>query len=305
MKSSTALLSMLGLWACLLADPKAVRAASPGELQKTYDSAQQEIKANADRIAALQNKLDKMPRKSAQAGGGGAGSNHDDFTSTQKEIVDLKNRNNDLFDKQKAAGDRLRSIGRDPDQPPPTDFAGLPHINSSPWAKRDNGDIETALINFPPDEHISPPNLGPGRVLHHQGPTGHNVATIPKHVTETTASVSPMMPDPAIEQAIDEKVRKQRPEVDVLMNGSPAEPEASPPVPVLASVLGSPAAEPVPSAQPSHGVDWTSIVIGTIIVGGAVAAGVAAGSNGGGNSSGGGYPTSGHPTGGGAAGFCH
>ena len=92
---------MLGLWACLLADPKAIRAASPDELQKTHDSTQQEIKANADRIAALQDKLDKMPRKSAQVSGDGAGSNHDDFTSTQKEIVDLKNRNNDLFDKKR------------------------------------------------------------------------------------------------------------------------------------------------------------------------------------------------------------
>lgn len=304
MKVSTALLSMVGLLACLLADPKATRAASPYELQKTYDSAQQEIKANADRIAALQDKLDKMPRKSAQAGGDDAGSNHDDFTSTQKEIGDLKNRNNDLFDKQKAADDGLRSIGRDPDHPSPANFAGLPHIDASPWAKRDNGDVETALINFPPDEHISPSNLAPGPVLHHQDHTSHNVATIPKSVTETTVSIPPMMPDPAIEQAIDEKVKKQRPEVDVLMNGSPAEPSAAPPVPVLASVPGNPAAEPVPSAQPSQGIDWTSVVIGTLIVGGAVAAGVAA-SSGGGSSSGGGHPTSSSHASGGAVGFCH
>ena len=105
---------------------------------------------------------------------------------------------------------------------------------------------ETALINFPPDEHISPSNLVPGSVLHHQDHTSHNVVTIPKSVTETTVSIPPMMPDPAMEQAIDEKVKKQRPEVDVLMNGSPAEPSAAPPVPVLASMPGNPAAGPVP-----------------------------------------------------------
>ena len=113
-----------------------------------------------------------------------------------------------------------------------------------------------------------------------------------------------MMPDPAMEQAIDEKVKKQRPEVDVLMNGSPAEPSAAPPVPVLASMPGNPAAGPVPSAQPSQGIDWTSVVIGTLIVGGAVAAGVAA-SSGGGSSSGGGHPTSSSHASGGAVGFCH
>ena len=76
--------------------------------------------------------------------------------------MDLKNRNNDLFDKEKAADDGLRSIGRDPDHPSPAKFAGLPHIDASPWAKRDNGDVETALINFPPDEHVGPSNLVPG-----------------------------------------------------------------------------------------------------------------------------------------------
>ena len=66
-------------------DPKAILAASPDELQKTHDSTQQEIKANADRIAALQDKLDKMPRKSAHAGEDGAALNNDDFTSLQKK----------------------------------------------------------------------------------------------------------------------------------------------------------------------------------------------------------------------------
>ena len=44
MKGSTALLSMLALWTCLLGDPKAILAASPDELQKTHDSTQQEIR---------------------------------------------------------------------------------------------------------------------------------------------------------------------------------------------------------------------------------------------------------------------
>ncbi len=123
--------------------------------------------------------------------------------------------------------------------------------------------------------------------------------------------IPPVQIDPAVEQAIDEKVRKQKPEVDALFAPSPAESEPS------VDLAAAPPAAPAEQSQvkPPE-TDWGSIVLGTIIVGGAIAGGVAASSAGGGGyssggGSGAGYSTGAgmrHPSGGGGYGgpiHCH
>lgn len=311
MRTSTQCLLVLGLCAWLFSTPSCARADSADDLQAQYDAVQREMNANAGQITSLQNKLDTMPNKGAGPDSHGG---HSDFQSIKNTILDLKQKNNDLFAKGDEAATQLRKMGRDPDRPQPSHGSAgtdskptdLPVDASSsaaskPLQKQDIGEVATADVNSVPPEIIPLKLVLPVNT--------QNVPPVP--IASNSKTISPPIPpvqiDPAFEQAIDEKVRKQKPEVDALFAPPPAEPESS--VDLVAAPPVAPA-EP-PQVEPPT-TDWGSIVLGTILVGGAIAGGVAASSGGGGGySSGGtGYSTGAgtrHPSGGGGygGGICH
>jgi hypothetical protein len=316
MRTSTQCLLILGLYAWLFSTPSCVRADSADDLQAQYDGVQREMNANASQITSLQNRLDAAPNKWA---GSDSHVGHSDIQSIKNTILDLKQKNNDLFSKGDEAATQLRKIGRDPDRPRPSHGSAgtdrkptdLPvdastSAASKPLEKQDIGDVTTADVNsFPPE--IIP--LKPVLAINPQNVPEAPIASNNSKVI--SPPIPPVQIDPAVEQAIDEKVRKQKPEVDALFAPSPAEPEPS------VDLAAAPPAAPAEQSQvkPPE-TDWGSIVLGTIIVGGAIAGGVAASSAGGdgyssGGGSGAGYSTGAgmrHPSGGsgyGGAIHCH
>ena len=307
MRTSTQCVLILGLCAWLFSTPSWVRADSADDLQAQYDGVQREMNANASQITSLQNRLDAAPNK-------WAGSD-----SIKNTILDLKHKNNDLFAKGDEAATELRKMGRDPDLPQPSHGSAgtdrkptdLPvgastSVATKPLEKQDIGDVANADVNSFPAEIIP---LKPVLAVNPQNVPAAPIASNNSKVI--SPPIPPVQIDPAVEQAIDEKVRKQKPEVDALFAPPPAEPEPS--VDLAAAPAVAPA-EP-PQVEPP-GTNWGSIVLGTIVVGGAIAGGVAASSAGGGGySSGSGsgagyYPAAGkrHPSGGGGYGgaiHCH
>ncbi|HYL58505.1 MAG TPA: hypothetical protein VEU51_06510 [Candidatus Acidoferrales bacterium] len=251
------------------------------------------MNTNAAQIMLLENKLQAIPRKAAQPAPNGGAS---DPQAIQNSILDLKQKNNDLYARGDALATQLKQMGRDADHPQPSHGpAGAgstppePPVDAAvpadkPLQKQDIGDVATADVNaFPPE--IIP--LKPVTV-HTQTPPPGPVASIDK------AAISPPVPpvqiDPAAEQAIDEQVRRQKPVVDALF----APPVAPEPPPVVAVAPVAPA-EPPPQVEPPT-TDWGTVLLGTLIVGGAIAGGVAASSSsdGGYSAPSGGYGGGGH-----------
>lgn len=268
----------LALCAWLFLTPSCVRADSADDLQAQYDGVQREMNTNATQITSLQNQLETMPRKPARSGPNGG---HSDSQAIKNTILDLKQKNNDLYAQGDAVATLLKKMGRDPEHPQPSHSAAgtdrkpadLPvdasgGSASPPLQKQDIGDVASADVNnFPPE--IIPLKLAP---------TVHTQSVPPAPIaSNNSAAIAPPIPpvliDPAVEQAIDEQVRRQKPVVDALFAPPPAVPEP-PPIVMAAPVA---AAEP-PQVEPPE-TDWGSIVLGTIIVGGAIAAGVAASSS--------------------------
>ena len=286
------LLLVLGLCAWLFASPSCAAADPADDLQGQYDATQREMNANAAQIMSLENKLQVIPRKAAQAGPNGGAS---DSQSIQNAILDLKQKNNDLYAQEDAIGIQLRKMGRDPDHPRSSRNSASASIkpaeppvaavvpDNPPLEKRDIGDLASADVNaFPPE--IIP--LKPITVPTQNPP--------PAPVANIAPPVPPVQIDPAVEQAIDEQVRRQKPVVDALFAPPPPAPEP----PSIAAAAPVAPAEPPPQAEPPT-TDWGSVLLGTLIVGGAVAGGIAASS-----SSGGGYsaPSGGYGGGGGHGG---
>jgi hypothetical protein len=275
----------------LFSTPACAHADSADELQARYDAVQHEMNANATQITSLQNKLDATPNKGSRSDSARA-----DLQSTKNTILDLKQKNDDLFADGDAVATQLKKMGRDPDRPQPSrDSASKPadpkadastNAASKPLQKQDIGDVASADVNSLPPEIIP---LKPVPTINTQ-----NVPPAPV-ASNNSESISPPIPpvhlDPAVEEAIDEKVRKQKPEVDALFAPPPVEPE---PPPIVAVAPPVTPVEPPPQAEPA--TDWGPALVGGLLLGG-VLGGIAASSDGGG-----GYSGMGHGGGGGGHG---
>src|SRR5260370_42292748 len=124
MRTSTQCLLIRGLCAWWFSTPSCVGGDSADDLQAQYDGVQREMNANASQITSLQNRLDAAPNKWA---GSDSHVGHSDIQSIKNTILDLKQKNNDLFAKGDEAATQLRKIGRDPDRPRPS--------HGSPWPR--------------------------------------------------------------------------------------------------------------------------------------------------------------------------
>jgi hypothetical protein len=269
----------LGLGAFLFLNPGRARADIGDDLQTQYQDLQKVTNANAKQITSLQVSLDNMSRRVSHAS--------PNYQTLEKNIIDLKLKNNELFEKQSDLASQLKKFGRDPDRPsskrasagktPTTRPATVDAAtDDQPLQKVDGGEVASADVTKLPSNLIpdKPPVVlaKPAVVFKPQN-------TLSPDNTKSIASVA--QPDPAVEAAVDEKVRQQKPKVDVLVKLASGEPE--PPPEALAADPVMPVEPPPPQAVQTPGTDWTAIAIGTVLVGGAIAAGVAASSGGGGS----------------------
>ena len=287
----------LGLCVLLFLNPARALADLGDDLETQYQDLQTVTRANTEQITIRQDVLDKMSSHVSPAS--------PDYRSLQNSIVDLKLKTNELFEKKSDLATQLKKIGRDPDRPnsklgssartgthtdhPTTSVAASDY---TPLQKEDGGEVASADVTKLASDLIPNPAVVPIKPA-----VVFNPQTTPAPAADNTKSIASAVapkPDPAVEAAIDEKVRLQKPDVDVLMKLASGLPEPPPVDVVAAAPVPAPVESPVPQAVQTPGRDWTSIVIGTVLVGGAIAGAVAAGSSGGGGGHGGGYGASSH-----------
>lgn len=278
---------LCALWLCafLSLNPTRALADLGDDLETQYQALQKLTAANVERITNRQIELDDMSRRVSRSS--------PDYQALQNSIIELKLKTNELFEKKSDIATQLKNIGRDPDHPnsKPVSAAntGTPdsHSNTTdaasdykPLQKVDGGEMASADVSKLAHDLIPPKPV----VVATKPNIVFNPQIVPAPTVDNSKSIASVVapkPDPTVEAAIDEKIKRQKPDVDVLMKLASGLPEP-PPEEVAAAPIPAPVESPQPQAVQTPGTDWTSIIIGTALVGGAIAAGVAASSSGGG-----------------------
>ena len=282
---------LCALWLCafLSLNPTRALADLGDNLETQYQDLQKVTAANVERITNRQIALDDMSRRVSRSS--------PDYQALQNSIIELKLKTNEMFEKKSDIATQLKNIGRDPDypnsKPGPSAKAGMlpghPMTTDAapaykPLQKEDGGEVASADVSKLAHDLIPPKPV----VVATKPTVVFNPQIAPAPTVDNSKSIASVIvpkPDPVVEAEIDDKVKRQKPDVDVLMKLASGLPEP-PPAEVAAAPIPAPVESPQPQAVQTPGVDWTSIIIGTALVGGAIAAGVAASSIGGG---GGGY----------------
>ncbi len=257
------------------------------DLVRQYQDLQKETTGDAKQISSLQDSLDKMSSRTSTAS--------PDYQTLQNKIIELKQKDNGLYEKKSDIATQLKKFGRNPDQPNSNPGStGKPTTSQptkgdrvstgKPLQKEDGGEVASADVTklSPNLIRAKPPvALNKPPVFNAQNAAG----TPTGHSTKSIASVF-APPNPAIDAEIDAKVRQQKPEVELLIKLASGEPEPPPDV-VASAPVPMPVESPAPQAVSTPAVGWTAVAIGTVLAGTVAAVALGSAGSGGGSSSGG------------------